>query len=313
MRSKKRARNHDKLMSTHCGLPWSLSTQNTCGGVGIGQWAYETNPGFFAQDNTTATGIPAIPPSFGLLDSAPDRWTNFFARIESLNHRSDRHTFYKVFLLGRHGEGFHNVAEAKYGTAAWDDYWSKLNGDGEITWGPDAELTSKGKDQALAATAAWRTELAAGIPLPGRFYTSPLTRSLDTCKITFERILAERHRHVKPVVVENCREEIGVHTCDKRRTKTYIKTTFSEFIVERGFSEDDLLWDPDIRETKAHVAERAKDVFDMIFKNDEEIFISITGHGGIINGFLATVGRPTYGLPTGGILPIVVKAVYTPS
>jgi hypothetical protein len=27
---------------------------------------------------------------------------------------------YKVLFLGRHGQGWHNVAEAKYGTKAWD-------------------------------------------------------------------------------------------------------------------------------------------------------------------------------------------------
>lgn len=28
-----------------------------------------------------------------------------------------------------------NVAESFYGTASWDDHWSKLNGDGNMTWG----------------------------------------------------------------------------------------------------------------------------------------------------------------------------------
>jgi hypothetical protein len=31
-----------------------------------------------------------------------------------------------VLFLGRHGEGYHNVAEAKYGTAAWDVRISSL-------------------------------------------------------------------------------------------------------------------------------------------------------------------------------------------
>jgi hypothetical protein len=28
-----------------------------------------------------------------------------------------------------------NLAESFYGTASWDDYWSKLNTDGNMTWG----------------------------------------------------------------------------------------------------------------------------------------------------------------------------------
>jgi hypothetical protein len=30
-------------------------------------------------------------------------------------------------------QGYHNVAETKYGTPEWDRYWSKLNGDDEMT------------------------------------------------------------------------------------------------------------------------------------------------------------------------------------
>ncbi|KAF5376677.1 hypothetical protein D9615_007908 [Tricholomella constricta] len=166
--------------------------------------SYTTVSGFFAQDNLTATGIPAvsfaatpsprkihefyvynqIPPYFGLLDDSSDRWSKFFAHIHSLNKGADSYTSYKVFFLGRHGQGFHNVAEAKYGTPAWDEYWSKLNGDGDLVWGPDAELTDLGKSQATSAHEAWKNELAAGIPLPGKFYVSPLTRALQTLEIT---------------------------------------------------------------------------------------------------------------------------------
>ena len=35
--------------------------------------------------------------------------------------------------------------------------------------------------------------------------------------------------------------------------------------------------------------------------------IGITAHGGFINGFLEAVGRAHYALPTGGVLPVVVK------
>lgn len=35
--------------------------------------------------------------------------------------------------------------------------------------------------------------------------------------------------------------------------------------------------------------------------------IGITAHGGFINGFLTAVGRVHYALPTGGVLPVVVK------
>jgi broad specificity phosphatase PhoE len=82
--------------------------------------------------------------------------------------------------------------------------------------------------------------------------------------------------------------------------------------MEPGFSEEDLLWEGGVRESRTHVIERARNVLDMIFNNDEEIFIPITAHGGIINAFLAVLGRLPYALPTGGVLPVVVRSVQRP-
>ncbi|KAG6910375.1 hypothetical protein DXG01_011090 [Tephrocybe rancida] len=174
----------------------------------------------------------------------------------------------------------------------------------------DAEITDTGKAQAVAAGTVWKAELAAGLPLPGRFYVSPLSRALKTLEITFDGLLPKHQQKSQwATVLEDLREAYGVHTCDQRRTKTYIKTTFSEFRIEDGFSENDLLWTPDVRESDEHIAGRAKEVLDLVFGEDKDTFISVTGHGGIINGFMASLGRPSYSLPTGGILPVVVKSV----
>lgn len=37
-----------------------------------------------------------------------------------MNDKAEPAVQYKVLYLGRHGEGFHNVAESWYGTDAWD-------------------------------------------------------------------------------------------------------------------------------------------------------------------------------------------------
>ena len=37
-----------------------------------------------------------------------------------LNRGSGRNVQYKVLYLGRHGEGYHNVAESYYGTPLWN-------------------------------------------------------------------------------------------------------------------------------------------------------------------------------------------------
>jgi len=142
-------------------------------------------------------------------------------------------------------------------------------------------LTELGLDQARNIQARWKEEVAARIPLPSKRYTSPLTRAMDTCRIQFEDIGS----FPNPVVVfevsssyacfflsssipKNCREENGVHTCDKRRSRTFISTRFPKFQVDEGMTEEDELWKTDVRETHEQVAQRAKLVLDHIFEHD---------------------------------------------
>ncbi|KAK0477032.1 histidine phosphatase superfamily [Armillaria novae-zelandiae] len=268
---------------------------------------YEAVSGFFSQDAVDAdpVAIGAVPPRFGLLDASPERWETLKSAVKKLNNDSASGVSYKLFFLGRHGQGYHNVAETKYGTQAWDDYWSKLDGDGELTWGPDPLLTPLGESQANDARGKWETELHHGIPLPEKAFSSPLQRAMRTYLLTFDGIAVP----CKPMVLENCREEYGVHTCDKRHPLSWIQFNYPQLLVEDGFSEQDVLWKPDTRETKAEVNARAKQVLDGIFTLESSTYISITAHGGIINGLLACIGRNAYSLPTGGVLPVVIKSV----
>lgn len=246
--------------------------------------------------------LSGLPPRFGLIDASGECWSNLRTQIQALNSASPSGTAYKLFFLSRHGQGYHNVAEAKYGTSLWDSYWSKLNGDGEITWGPDPQLTSVGIEQAKDIRRALEIELDNGFHLPDKLYCSPLSRALRTCEIMFDSLV----RTGSVMVIENCREENGEHTCDKRNTRTYIASTYPNFTIEDGFTEEDELWTPE-RETKRHVEERARKVLDTIFEDADNTFISVTAHGGFINAFLWASGRPSYPLPTGGVLPLVVK------
>ena len=70
--------------------------------------------------------------NFGLIDRSYDtdaeydprnektQWQRFEHKVFRLNRDSGRNVHYKVLYMGRHGEGHHNVAEAFYGTPAWD-------------------------------------------------------------------------------------------------------------------------------------------------------------------------------------------------
>ncbi|THH07112.1 hypothetical protein EW145_g3611 [Phellinidium pouzarii] len=142
-----------------------------------------------------------------------------------------------------------------------------------------------------------------------------MTRALLTCRLTFAGVVDFKER--KPLVLEVCcvtafvafpsfprlklAEIYGVHSCDKRRTLSYLRETFTEFATEEGFTEEDELYDPMVREEHGHVTERARLVLDYIFKRDKESVISITAHSGFINGLVAATGHAPVALATGGV------------
>lgn len=54
------------------------------------------------------------------------QWERFHRQLEYLNSNSPKHVSYKLFFLGRHGEGWHNAAEDYFGTPAWNVRFSLL-------------------------------------------------------------------------------------------------------------------------------------------------------------------------------------------
>ncbi|KAG6369487.1 histidine phosphatase superfamily [Boletus reticuloceps] len=129
----------------------------------------------------------------------------------------------------------------------------------------DPQLTPLGEQQAWDAHVAWETERRFGIPVPEKLYTSPLTRAIRTSQITFDNLIVCDLR-----TTINVREQHGIHTCDKRRTRSEIHDAFPEYTFEDGFTEADLLWKPDYRETHADVDRRVTRVLDDIFQNGHE-------------------------------------------
>ena len=216
-----------------------------------------------------------------------------------------------VVDLGRHGEGHHNVAESFYGTAAWDSYWSHLDGNGTVTWS-DALLTDKGEEQAREAHAFFGEQLAwAKMPSPEAFYVSPLMRCLRTAELTWTGLDLPKARPYDPLVKELLREVLGVHTCDRRSSRTVIHKAYPKWRIEGGFSEADVLWKADHRETHDEHDIRTQRLLDDIFGNDERSVLSLTAHSGMIASLLRVTGHREFGLPTGGLLPLFVKATRT--
>jgi broad specificity phosphatase PhoE len=167
-----------------------------------------------------------------------------------------------------------------------------------------------GVKQALAANAWWKTALVeAKIPAPESYYVSPLQRCLMTSNFTFTGLDLPSDRQFKPIIKEFLREFIGVHTCDRRGTKSKIRSLWPAYTFEANFNETDNLWEPDYRETGAMNINRMKLLLDDIFAHDKNTFISGTSHGGSIGSLLYGVGHTGFSLNTGGIVPVFLKAV----
>ncbi|CED83405.1 Predicted phosphoglycerate mutase [Phaffia rhodozyma] len=278
--------------------------------------------GFFLQDApSTGKVASAVLPRLGLIDDSPTRWDDFRKTIKKLQNDAPRGTFYKAFYLQRHGQGFHNVAESKYGTDSWNDYWSKLYTDGNLTWGPDPSLTSLGIEQAKHVNAVWKEELALSPPFPEIIWSSPLRRAADTLVWTYQDTAMNGSSGVRPMFKENLRESIGLHTCDARSTSYFLRTTYGtlenphnaiRFEFEPSFETHDILWKPDQRESEQSQIERTRKVVDELFREySDQTFVSLVGHGGTISSFFKLVDHKDCEAPTGSLIPVIVKAKAT--
>jgi broad specificity phosphatase PhoE len=254
-------------------------------------------PSIFLQDlNTTSpTGFDFIATNFGLINrtypsdsSCPSKhnstqWQRLAHYISTLNQHSPRNEHYTLLFLARHGEGFHNAAETYYGTPAWNCYWSELDGNSTVTWA-DAQLTPSGISQALRVHAFWQRLLRdEKIPAPQKYYSSPLSRCLDTARLTFSNLTLPIP--FKPVIKELLREGISAHTCDRRSTRSAISRQFPGFAFERGFSESDPFWTPLRAEPAQNQDVRSKTVLDEILAQGLE-YVSVSSHSGEIASLL---------------------------
>lgn len=165
-------------------------------------------------------------------------------------------------------------------------YWSLQDGNSTSTWS-DALLTPLGKFQALSAHAFWTFQLTLQKqPAPESYYTSPLLRCMATASLTFSNLELPADRPFKPLIKELIREAIGVHTCDRRSSKTIIAKHYPNWEFESGFSEEDPLWDAELRETNEAMDRRLRQALDEIFESDNNTYISISSHSGAIGSVL---------------------------
>ncbi|EEP81266.1 conserved hypothetical protein [Uncinocarpus reesii 1704] len=286
---------------------------------------YSTVTGYFLQDDpaTDPATFDYATSNFGLINQAYDtdtlsdpngsksQWERFKHKVLTLNQDAEPDTKYTLLYLGRHGQGYHNVAESYYGTPSWDCYWSMLDGNETSTWA-DAHLTDRGIADAKVANSVWATQIEHGIPVPESYYTSPLYRCLETADVTFGTLNLPLSHPFVPTVKELLRETIGIHTCDRRSSRKHIKASFPTFNIEPGFAEFDQLWDSKLRESSSARTERLRAALDEILLSDSSTFISITAHSGAITAILEVVQHRDFPLPTGAVIPVLVRTERKP-
>ncbi|KAL4954069.1 histidine phosphatase superfamily [Aspergillus filifer] len=274
----------------------------------------ETDPASFNYATSNFGLISRSYPSDSTSPASPDpntQWHRLSDYITHLNTSSPPSTSYKLLILGRHGQGLHNVAESRYGTELWDCKYSLLDGDETGNWF-DARLTEAGRGQARTAHEAWKAQIGRGIPRPGGYYVSPLLRCCETAWITFCGLGKETElgfqEVFRPVVKELLRETLGLHTCDARSSKSTIEAAYPSYIFEEGFSEEDPLHKADLRESDSARDARFYEFLSDIWNADENEVLSLTAHSGAITSILSVVGHRKFAVETGGVIPIFVKA-----
>ncbi|KAK0591328.1 hypothetical protein LWI29_038539 [Acer saccharum] len=170
----------------------------------------------------------------------------------------------KTIHLVRHAQGIHNVE----GDKNFKAYMSPEYFDAHLTqlgWQQVGNLRKHVQDKGLLKN----------IDL---VITSPLLRTMQTAVGVFGGDGYEDRLDVVPLMVANagnsdrgaisslnsppfiavelCREHLGVHPCDKRRSISDYQFLFPAIDFSLIENDEDVLWKADIRETKAEVAAR---------------------------------------------------------
>lgn len=158
------------------------------------------------------------------------------------------------------------------------------------------------------------------MPLPSTWYVSPMKRAGETCGIEwgwlFEESKGKGKGHGVPAtVIENLREHLHVHECDKRSSLSELQRDFPSFTYTPETTEEDELWQPGEvrgRETEEElVARRGAGIAQVLDMSEDSTYISITSHSGALRGIYKSLGVPSRSLVVGemNILVLHVKNI----
>ncbi|WRT64041.1 uncharacterized protein IL334_000968 [Kwoniella shivajii] len=252
--------------------------------------------------------------SFGLVPP-PGDWEAFKRKIKSLNDACPPGETVKVIYAARHGQAEHNVIGDKYGEA------------GQMTYPIlDPNLTALGRSQAFQTRSSLKREYEKGMPLPQKWFVSPLKRAGETCGIEWGWLFhdnlnqmqdgqgrwdAGKCHNVPAEVIENIREHLHVHLCDSRCPITILKPQFPSFVYPENMVDQDESWKPAEvrgRETEDElVARRGEGIKEILEKSKDVTYISLTSHSGALRGIYKSLNVPARSLVVAEMNVLVIR------
>lgn len=170
----------------------------------------------------------------------------------------------------------------------------------------DAALTRLGERQARDAADVFIAGDAA--PRPDVVFSSPLRRCLRTTEIVYGKEYLREVAPSRPRVVEKLRGRFGVFTSDRRSEEAWIRENHEVFEIERGFSEADVLWKADVRETEGEHLVRTQALLREVFvEAGEKMIVGLTTHSSSALAIFELTGWRKLSLAAGTVYPLLVK------
>ncbi|KAG2785354.1 hypothetical protein JG687_00009857 [Phytophthora cactorum] len=207
----------------------------------------------------------------------------------------------KVVYFVRHAEGIHNATANEFGAERWE---SELAFQEKYL---DADLTPFGVNDAQSkGPSSVKAELERGMPPIERVVVSPLSRAIQTAQNFFTK---DQVPDGPFVCIESCREILGCHTCDKRRSVSELKRKFPAVDFSAIKDDNDLLWTPTHRETDEEMQARAKVFLLELFREIPEQHVAVVTHSGFMESVCAVVLGIRIHPANCEVIPLVLEAV----
>ncbi|KAL3674893.1 hypothetical protein V7S43_000819 [Phytophthora oleae] len=280
-----RAANADDTVTTHVAAPTSVRAVE----------------GFFAPKTSVNSETAALFKRFQLEPASWDEFQRKIAQLEKPEGSASVPRRLKVVYFVRHAQGVHNAAADEVGAERWESgvAFEEKYLDADLTPFGVSDAQSKGPGSVKA-------ELEKGMPPIERVVVSPLSRAIQTAQNFFAK---DQVPETPFVCIESCREILGCHTCDKRRSVSELKLKFPDVDFSAIKDEDDKLWTATHRETDEEMQARAREFLLELFQEVPERNVAVVTHSGFMESVCAVVLGVRIHPANCEVIPLVLEAI----